>query len=245
MSRNFELLQRLGFEEQVTVAAPPERVRRPAIERDRVRRTEPLPSDPHAARIVERLYLAAEGTAPQSLLFVSLESRSGDTLCGRVAESLAAQVSGRVCVVDTNFGRPSLHSHFRVPNDRGLAGAVTSDDPIESFGHRIAGTDLTVVPAGGRWEVSASERLADRIRELREHFDYVLVQSAVGSDAADACFLGRLLGSAVLVIEAHKTRRDTAARIKSQLQQNGVSVLGAVLNNRTFPVPQSLYSKLF
>jgi Mrp family chromosome partitioning ATPase len=71
------------------------------------------------------------------------------------------------------------------------------------------------------------------------------VRAPLGANASDACFLGRLTGSAVLVIEANNTRRDTAARVKLQLEQNGVTVLGAVLNNRTFPIPQSLYSKLF
>lgn len=242
MSRNFELLQRLGFEEQ---AAPPDRTRKPALARGPVRLSPSLPSDPHASKIVERLYLAAEGVAPQALLFVSLQGNSGDMLCARVAASLAAQVRGRICVVDTNFGRPSLHQYFHLSNERGLAGALASDAPIETFGQRVPGTDLTVVPAGGRWQAGASERLAERIRELREGFDYLLVRSAVRSDATDACFLGQLTGSAVLVIEAHATRRDAAARVKLQLEQKGVSVLGAILNNRTFPVPQFLYSKLF
>lgn len=246
MSRNFELLQRLGMEEQFVSRTPVEPVRRPVAEPDTVRRASTAVSDPHAASIVQRLFLAPDGVAAPAMSFISLERKGRDTLCARVAESLATQISGWVCVVDAGFAHPALHEYFLMKNERGLADALTDPRPIGAFLRKIEGTQLSVLPAGlGGMTSAASERLAERIRELREQFEYVLVRTLPGRDASDACFLGRLTGSAVLVIEANATRRDAAARLKLQLEQNGVTVLGAVLNNRTFPVPQSIYSRLF
>jgi Mrp family chromosome partitioning ATPase len=246
MSRNFELLQRLGMEEQLISQAPAEPARRPVVMPATVRRATPVSPDPHAAGIVQRLYLGAEGAAPPAVSFVSLTQDDDDNLCARVAENLAAQISGWVCVVDANFAHPALHKHFHLPNERGLAAALSDREPIGAFVRRIDGTQLAVLPAGrGNVPPAAAERFAERIRELREQFDYLLVRAPLGANASDACFLGRLTGSAVLMIEANATRRDTAARVKLQLEQNGVTVLGAILNNRTFPIPQSLYSKLF
>ena len=246
MSRNFELLQRLGMEEQFVSRAPVESVRRPVVEPDTVRRVAAVTSDPHAASIVQRLFLAPDGAAPTATSFVSLEPRTRDTLCARVAESLATQVSGWVCVVDAGFARPALHEYFLMKNERGLADALTDARPIGAFLRRIEGTQLSVLPAGrSGMTPTGGEKLAERIRELRDQFDYVLVRALPGRDGTDACFFGRLTGGAVLVIEANATRRDAAARLKFQLEQNGVTVLGAVLNNRTFPIPQSIYSKLF
>jgi Mrp family chromosome partitioning ATPase len=48
----------------------------------------------------------------------------------------------------------------------------------------------------------------------------------------------------VLVIEANITRRETAQKIKQDLELVGVCLVGAVLNNRTFPIPDSLYRHL-
>jgi len=246
MSRNFELLQQLGFQEPVPASIPvPEPSHRAVVAPRLVERVAAMAPDPHAAGIVKRLYLASEGAAPQAVSFISLERAQADTLCARVAENLAAQTTGSVCVVDANFESPLTHSHFSLSNNHGLAESLSSDLPIGSFGRRIAGTDLTVIPAGLGRPSASTERLADRIRELREQFDYTLIRTPLGADAADACFLARLTGNAVLVIEANATRRTKAARVKALLEQNGVAVLGAVLNNRTFPVPQSLYSKLF
>jgi len=48
----------------------------------------------------------------------------------------------------------------------------------------------------------------------------------------------------VLVLTANKTRRLVAAQIKDQLSKAQVPLLGTVLAERRFPVPQGLYRSL-
>ena len=48
----------------------------------------------------------------------------------------------------------------------------------------------------------------------------------------------------VLVIEANSTRREAARMAKETFESANVKLLGAILNNRTFPIPESLYRKL-
>jgi Mrp family chromosome partitioning ATPase len=56
--------------------------------------------------------------------------------------------------------------------------------------------------------------------------------------------LSRWTDGVVLVLEANATRRDAARRVKEILNAANVSVLGVVLNNRTFPIPDVLYRRL-
>jgi Mrp family chromosome partitioning ATPase len=48
----------------------------------------------------------------------------------------------------------------------------------------------------------------------------------------------------VLVLEANNTRREAAMRVTEQLNMAQIKVLGAVLNKRTFPIPEPLYRRL-
>jgi Mrp family chromosome partitioning ATPase len=48
----------------------------------------------------------------------------------------------------------------------------------------------------------------------------------------------------VLVLTANKTRRLVAAQIKEQLNKSQIALLGTVLVERRFPVPQGLYRSL-
>jgi Mrp family chromosome partitioning ATPase len=60
----------------------------------------------------------------------------------------------------------------------------------------------------------------------------------------DGIALGRAAEGVVLVLKANASRRDAARKAVQDLQTAGARILGAVLNQRTFPIPQAIYSKL-
>ena len=83
-----------------------------------------------------------------------------------------------------------------------------------------------------------------RMSELRAEFDYVLIDAAALTDAIDAVVLGSGADGVVLVLKANTSRRESARKATQELQNARVRVLGAVLNQRTFPIPDSIYKKL-
>jgi len=56
--------------------------------------------------------------------------------------------------------------------------------------------------------------------------------------------LGQHSEGMVLVLEADATRREAASVAVSNLRTAGVPILAAVLNKRTFPIPEGIYSRL-
>jgi Mrp family chromosome partitioning ATPase len=82
------------------------------------------------------------------------------------------------------------------------------------------------------------------MEELRNHFRYVVIHSEPLRLETSSILLSRWADGVVLVLEANSTRRDTARRAKENLAAAGVSVLGVVLNNRTFPIPEAIYRRL-
>ena len=48
----------------------------------------------------------------------------------------------------------------------------------------------------------------------------------------------------VLVVQANSTRREAARKGKESLDSANVRLLGVVLNERTFPIPEVLYRKI-
>jgi len=61
---------------------------------------------------------------------------------------------------------------------------------------------------------------------------------------ADGMLLARLLDGVVLVLEANSTRREAALQVTESLKTTKIVILGAVLNNRTFPIPEAVYKRL-
>jgi len=89
-----------------------------------------------------------------------------------------------------------------------------------------------------------SDRMRRRVAELSAEFDYVLFDVAPLNGSNHGVILGHLSDGVVIVLKAHATRRDSTRETIQGLQASRVKVLGAVLNQRTFPIPERIYNRL-
>jgi hypothetical protein len=83
-----------------------------------------------------------------------------------------------------------------------------------------------------------------RLAELRREFEYSIIASAPAGESSDAAAMGQLADGVVLVLAANRTRRATARRIMDSLRTARVHLLGLVLSDRTFPIPEGIYRRL-
>ena len=212
-----------------------------ALESQRITRREEL-------KLVQRIFPVGGQRSPQVVIFSGAEhGHAASNICARSCEALAARGDGPVCVVDANFGSPFLHRYFGLENAKGLSEAISDSSPVQEFVHNIGEPKLWLLPAGAA-NISLSsgemaERLKERVSELRTFFKYVVIHSPVYSDRAAAPPSFGADG-VVLVVEANSTRRETVREVMEELRILGTPVLGVVLNNRTFPIPDAIYNKL-
>jgi capsular exopolysaccharide synthesis family protein len=243
MSRNFELLQQIDREEELFPAPIPAAVsgngHRPRFDLGELSREERM-------KLVQRLFILPGPEAPHAVMFCGVDTGVGSSwVCARASETLASQVKTSVCVVDANLRQPFLHEHFRTDNLYGLTDAVFESGPIRSFAKQLNGGNLWLITCGSRTTdphtLLTSDRLRSSISELAAEFDYVLLNGPPVNLYVDATLLGKVTEGVVLVLQANSTRRETARKAKESLESAKVRVLGAVLNDRTFPIPEFLY----
>ncbi len=266
MSKNFELMQNLGKERdmfQTATDSMPEPAAPFAAAAAAARTMEsqrPVDLKPlelkmekeqrdEIFKLVQRVFFGA-GTDGSRLVVVSgTESGNGCSwICARMAEVLAAQVSGTVCVVDANLRAPGLHREFGVSNHYGLSDALQVREPVREFVTQLSRTNLWLLSCGAESEKSqtllGSERMRSLLPELQREFDYVLIDAPPLRAGDDTIMLGRNAEGVVLVLRANSSRRETARQAVHDLEAANVRLLGAVLNQRTFPVPERIYKKL-
>lgn len=255
MSRNFELLQQIGKEQDVFTSPGPEREAPVFEEVVTVATPEPVPVPQDTVGIeevrtlVQRVFLLTSDRVPRTVVFTGTEAGNGCSwISARAAESLACQVSGSVCLVDANLRSPGLHEQFGVPNHHGLSDALLRNEAMGIFVTPLTPRNLSLVSCGSVVEgvqgMVSSNRMRSRLKELRSMFDYVLVDSGAMSASNDALALGAALDGVILVLKANSSRKETARNAVRDFQAAQIRVLGAVLNQRTFPIPDSIYKKL-
>jgi Mrp family chromosome partitioning ATPase len=202
-------------------------------------------------KLVHRIFSPAGAQRPpQVVVFSGLEDgHAASTISARCCEVLAEQGDGLVCAVDADLESPFLHRYFGVTNEKGMMEALCDSSPVNAFVHKTKDSNLCVMPTGAannEFELSAREiapRLKERMNELRVFFKYVLIHSPVCSDRAAAPPSFGVDGL-VLIVEANSTRREKAREVMEELRMLGTPILGVVLNNRTFPIPDAVYHKL-
>ena len=200
-------------------------------------------------KLVQRIFPVAGQRSPQIVLFSSVESDAGcASISIRTAEILAGRGDGSVCVVDANFQLSCLHHYFGIDNSKGLAEAVLGSLPIQDFLQKHPEANLWILPCGaaaGQLRFSGvNDRLRSRMAELRGQFKYVVIHSSPLDLDSASILLSRWTDGVVMVVEADTTRRATARRMKQDLEAANVRILGVVLNNRTFSIPEVLYRRL-
>jgi Mrp family chromosome partitioning ATPase len=253
MSRNFELLDQLRKTQEMLqtesepvlgtiLPAPGFIATVPALEIDIATREE-------IGKLVQRLFLLPGTNTAHHVVFSGTESGDGCSwICARAGEILASQVTSSVCIVDCSVRSPSMHHQFKVDNHYGLIDSLIGDGPIRQYAQPLSRPNLWLVSCGATNENSqellTSDRMRMRIAELRAQFNYVLMDVAPFNVCNHAMVFGGLSDGLVLVLKANSTRRDATREIKQQLQAANVRMLGAVLNQRTFPIPERIYNKL-
>lgn len=252
MSRNFELLQKVGqqqaffdtqAEAQTMLQEPvPLMASVPSLTMGEAELEE-------LTKLVQRAFLLPANEAPRVVVFTSTEAGNGCSwITARVGEVLASHVAASICLVDANLRDPGLHNQFSVENHHGLADALRQGEPIRAFARPLSRPNLYLLSCGSSPEEAqgllASDRMRLRLSELRSEFDYVLIDTPAINVANDGVVLGAAADGMVLVLKANSSRRETARQTIHDLQAAKARVLGAVLNQRTFPIPESLYHKL-
>lgn len=184
--------------------------------------------------LVRRVFLGNEAQTVKQVVFSAIEVRTDvGGICDQVGRALALETHADVSVVSANFGEAVEHDY------RGQNAA------IKSWGRQTGANLWHVTESGLREpeEESGTGRYwRARLAELQSEFEYVIVQGPTAGLSSQAALLGQLADGIILVLDAHSTRRATARKIMQTLQ--GARILGTVLSERAFPIPERIYRRL-
>ncbi|MFI5114172.1 MAG: hypothetical protein ACHP7J_03430 [Terriglobales bacterium] len=154
-------------------------------------------------------------------------------LCLSVARILAEEGAHNIGLIDASPGSPLIEARLGL-SDRG------------SQTRRPLASRLWLATRSSWLEDDDPQTITDkglsRLRHLTSQFDVSVLYCSSMSHLTTR--LGRTCDGLVLVLTAHRTRRLVAAQMQEQLRRAGVPLLGTVLTERRFPVPQGLYRYL-
>lgn len=159
----------------------------------------------------------------------------GKTLVSTSLASIAAQAGQRVLFIDADMRKGYVHNIFKLNNHHGLSsvlgGSVEWQDAIQRF--EKGGFDvLTCGPQPSHpVELLMNERFQTVMSRIDKEYDIVIVDTPPVLAVTDALLVARAAATTLLVARFGKTSVKEIENCRKRLQQMGVQVEGAILND--------------
>lgn len=178
----------------------------------------------------------------ESVLFTSTVQGEGKSWIAANTAITFAQTGKKVVIIDADMRRPRQNNIFGVDMYPGLSnylsgmtnGGVEKNIDIKLCLQTTDVDNLFVIPAGNippnPAELLNSEKTANLVKQLKEIFDIIIIDSAPCLIVTDSAILSRNVDYTILVASQKSTKIEDIKEAKKQIENVGGRVVGVVLN---------------
>lgn len=161
----------------------------------------------------------------------SMQAEGKTTLISNVAY-LLAQRGKKVLMVDLDLRRPKINRIFSVINKLGLTdyllGKIEKKDLIQHSEDKvdfiISGEKTTSVV-----QVLQSQKLQDLFNELKQEYDYILLDTPPVIVVSDALLVNKVADGIIFVVAHGQGRKSMVKEAITSLTRNNVPIIGIAI----------------
>jgi capsular exopolysaccharide synthesis family protein len=171
------------------------------------------------------------------VLTSALEGEGKSTVAANLAMALAQQ-GKKTLLIEADLRRGALHEVFATEPSPGFADVLTSRVALREAIHSIPtagfGLPLEFLSAGtspaNPADLLGAANVAELLREVREEYDIVILDTPPLMMVADAVLLGRMADGIILVARAGFTTGEVLRQSVEQIDRLRIPLSGVVLN---------------
>jgi len=171
-----------------------------------------------------------EGTGHVIGVTSSIQSEGKSSSICNLAYAMAED-GARVVLLDGDLRRPSIASKLGLARSPGLTNLLVSRGEYQDvIQHCAAAPRLDIITAGdippNPSELLGSNRMAALLQELRQNYDYILVDLPPVTVVSDAVAMSKVLDGVVVVVRNAVAEQKMLAEAIRQLKMVNVRILG-------------------
>ena len=193
--------------------------------------------------LVRQVFFSNVERPVRQVIFSAVDQETDvKSICRLVGEALAREAAGSIAVVG---------EYPQAVQDDGTSQAEVGDPPtldgstpLRQAAIRTRGNLWLVPSAGKRGDRGAISRLHSYLGEMRREFEYSLLEGPPAGESHEASAMAQFADGIILVLSARHTRRIAARKVKEMLEATQARILGTILSDRIFPIPEAIYRRL-
>lgn len=186
-----------------------------------------------------RTNIRFSGNNIKSILFTSTAPNEGkSTVTFELARSVA-QSGKKAVYLDSDIRKAKTVSKLGAyaadgSSILGLSHYLTGQNEMDEIIYKTNEENLFMIFSGpsvpNPTEILDEDRFAALMSKLKEEYDLIVIDTAPLGIVIDAAVTAKYVDGAIVVIEVEKAKKAEIRKVRNQLEQAGVKILGAVLN---------------
>ncbi len=192
-----------------------------------------------------------KGNPPKLLVVTSSTQGEGKTVtCLNLAVAMVhSKRTMRVLLIDADMRRGRTAEYLGVKAEVGLSEVLQGKVELEQALYTVDEIEnLTILSSGAipdhPVELADSPAMHDILKTAAMQFDMVIIDTPPIIAVTDAGIIGAIADGVLMVVRAGKTQRGLVQRAEELLYQSHAKVLGRVLTNVEYHVPEYIYRYL-
>jgi capsular exopolysaccharide synthesis family protein len=178
--------------------------------------------------------LANVDRPPQVIMLTSALPGEGKTTCCIALAQISEALGKRVLLIECDIRRRTFRNYFDLPDRGGLLSVLSGARPFEEVVYLDETSGLHVLPGEessvNAADIFASHRFADFIAEMREHFDFIFIDTPPVLAVPDARVIAMNSDAVLFCVRWNKTARETVAEGLRFFAQVNIKIAGLVLS---------------
>jgi capsular exopolysaccharide synthesis family protein len=146
-----------------------------------------------------------------------------------------AQMGKKTLLVDTDLRRPVVHHFFDMRREPGFSDLFGENLDYSAVIRPSGKENLDVITAGiftpNPAELIGSHKMTQHIEYFKKNYEMIFFDTPPIVAVTDATLLGKKVDGVLLVIKSHHSDREFVSRALMTLNNVGVKVWGAILND--------------
>jgi capsular exopolysaccharide synthesis family protein len=180
------------------------------------------------------LLLAKAEHPPKVILLTSPAPGEGKTVTTVNLAAALAQSGQSVVVVDGDLRKGRCHKLVNVSNQTGLANVLAGQTGLRSAMRETSVKNFYLLPRGvlppNPADLLMSRKMQEVLNELRNTFDFVLIDSPPAIAVSDAAVISAFCDGVLLVFHGQRTTAQAARQAVERLDSINATLLGVILN---------------
>lgn len=180
------------------------------------------------------LYKKQNVDGAKTLMITSSVSGEGKTFCSINIATVFALSEKKTVIVGLDLRKPKLFDEFNLNNSKGVVNYLINQNGLDEVVNKTEIPYLDVIISGpvppNPGELIISERMGDLIEELKQRYDYIILDTPPVGLVSDALELDQFCDVTLYIVRQNFSKKDMITLLNNRVKRGELKNTSIIMN---------------